>query len=162
MFFLLTQRENSGTIPNIMSALKLCPKCHTPKSIKCFSKSVWRRDGLNGWCKACMKIISVRYLAAKREQSRQYRAALRLEVLTHYSGGTPKCACCGIVFLEFLALDHIYGGGTKQKKEVGAHIYVWVKKHNYPAGFQVLCHNCNQALGAYGYCPHDPTRLRPV
>jgi len=28
----------------------------------------------------------------------------------------------------------------------------------YPTGFRVLCHNCNQAIGLYGYCPHKTPR----
>jgi hypothetical protein len=24
--------------------------------------------------------------------------------------------------------------------------------------YRVLCHNCNMALGFYGYCPHHPER----
>ena len=145
-----------------MIIYKYCPKCRTEKPRKCFSKDAHRKDGLNGWCKPCLKSISIRYLPLKRKQSRQYRATLRLDVLTHYSGGKPKCACCGLTFLEFLALDHIYGGGAKQKKIVGAHIYVWIKKNNYPDGFRTLCHNCNQSLGAYGYCPHDNPESRPT
>ena len=29
-----------------------------------------------------------------------------------------------------------------------------INSNSFPPGFRVLCHNCNQALGAYGYCPH--------
>jgi len=137
-----------------MGLKKYCPACDTEKSVKLFSRASVRSDGLSGWCKKCMQEKAVKYLANKRKRSREYRACIRLEVLTHYSGGVPKCQCCGIEFLEFLSLDHIYGGGTKQRKRVGAHIYIWVKKNNWPDGFRVLCCNCNQSLGAYGYCPH--------
>jgi hypothetical protein len=33
-------------------------------------------------------------------------------------------------------------------------LYLWLKRNNYPTGFRVLCHNCNLAIGFYGYCPH--------
>jgi hypothetical protein len=134
---------------------KVCSKCGERKYYKKFSLSRWRKDGLNGWCKPCMKKISKKYLKTKAIQSRKYRAALRLEVLTHYSYQTqPYCACCGTNILEFLSIDHINGGGVQHKKIVGAHLYKWLKSHKFPKGFRVLCHNCNQSYGAYGYCPH--------
>lgn len=133
---------------------KVCFKCGLRKARKKFSKSACRKDGLNGWCKKCMKKISAKYLKSKAKQSREARVALRLQVLSHYSGGRPVCACCGIDELEFLSIDHIKGGGSRHKREV-RHVYLWLRKNDFPKGFRVLCHNCNQSLGAYGYCPHD-------
>lgn len=86
----------------------------------------------------------------RRENTRK----LRLEVLSHYGG---KCACCGENTYEFLALDHINNDGAKHRKEnniSGSGIYWWVKRNNYSNEFQILCHNCNQAKGLYGICPH--------
>jgi hypothetical protein len=103
-----------------------------------------------------MKRISKKYLKSKAAQGRKYRSALRLEVLQHYSGNlVPECECCLIKFLEFLSMDHKMGGGRQHKKIIGSHLYMWLKKKGFPKGFRVLCHNCNQSLGAYGYCPHD-------
>lgn len=80
---------------------------------------------------------------------------LKLEVLTHYSNGTPKCVCCGENHIEFLTMNHISGGGNKHMKEIGAsNFYRWLKKNNFPEGFNVMCMNCNFALGKFGYCPH--------
>jgi hypothetical protein len=75
-------------------------------------------------------------------------------VLLHYGG---KCKCCGESEVKFLCIDHIDGGGNKHRAEVGggSTFYGWVIKHNFPSGFQVLCHNCNFASGAYGVCPHS-------
>jgi hypothetical protein len=74
-------------------------------------------------------------------------------VLNHYGG---KCACCGEDTYEFLAIDHINGGGNEQRKVVGGGdgMVRWLIKNNYPEGFQVLCHNCNMAKGFYEECPH--------
>lgn len=82
------------------------------------------------------------------------RARERRDLLERYGG---RCACCGEGRIEFLALDHIGGGGNVHRKEVGSgyHMYRWIINNNYPPGFQVLCHNCNMANGFYGYCPHD-------
>ena len=82
-------------------------------------------------------------------------------VFTFYGGNPPTCACCGESAIEFLCMDHINGGGEKHRKEVGAGVklYRWLIKNNYPEGFRVLCHNCNSALGFYGYCPHHKVRI---
>jgi hypothetical protein len=85
-------------------------------------------------------------------------AALRAEVLTAYSDGRLACRCCGESTIEFLALDHIDGGGRQQKAELkkdGDSWLRWLKKNNYPSGLQILCHNCNMAKGFYGQCPHQ-------
>jgi hypothetical protein len=37
----------------------------------------------------------------------------------------------------------------------------WLIREKLPDGFRVLCHNCNQAIGYYGVCPHE-SELRLV
>ena len=92
------------------------------------------------------------------QRSRESQQRLRLEVLAQYG---DKCACCAESAPEFLAIDHIHGGGNKHRKEVGrgGKFYVWLKRQGYPAGFTVLCHNCNLAKGFYGECPHKAQAL---
>ena len=53
-------------------------------------------------------------------------------------------------------LDHINGGGRKQRREMGGSlkIYKWLIANNFPEGFRLLCMNYNFALGRCGYCPH--------
>ena len=102
------------------------------------------------------------YHRANRERiikrQRNYRVKLRLEVLSHYSNGELKCDCCGERQIEFLTIDHIKGDGAKHRKTIGAtggmKIYLWLRKQGYPKGYRVLCYNCNQSYGFYGYCPH--------
>jgi hypothetical protein len=57
----------------------------------------------------------------------------------------------------FLQVDHINGGGGKHKRSMNNQsIYRWLVEHNFPAGFQILCSNCN--IGRYkngGVCPHQ-------
>lgn len=84
---------------------------------------------------------------------KRYRDKARLDAITHYGG---KCECCGETHIEFLAIDHINGGGHQHQKSInGLAIGIWLRKNKYPAGFRVLCHNCNLSLGHYGYCPHN-------
>lgn len=72
-----------------------------------------------------------------------------------------ECACCGVSYLEFLGIDHILGGGNQQRKKLFSHggggskFYRWLMSNNFPPGFRVLCNNCNNSLGNFGYCPHQ-------
>lgn len=85
----------------------------------------------------------------------RYNAALRIAALKIYSRGKMKCACCPESHIEFLALDHIEENGAEHRREIKkSNIFQWLKLHNYPKGFQVLCHNCNYAKAFYGVCPH--------
>jgi hypothetical protein len=81
---------------------------------------------------------------------------LRESIVNHYGNGNPRCACCNLSGVEFLALDHIDGGGGTHRKEIGGGpvFYHWITNNNYPDIFRILCHNCNQSLGYHGYCPH--------
>ena len=86
-----------------------------------------------------------------------YQRRLKRATLVAYGGLTPKCECCGEHNIEFLVIDHINGGGNKERKANklgGSSFYRWLAKAGYPAGYRVLCSNCNISLGLYGYCPH--------
>jgi len=89
---------------------------------------------------------------------KDYRLKLKIDVLTHYSNGTPKCACCGETLIGFLSVDHINGGGTEHRKKIGrfgSSFYQWLKQHKYPSGYQVLCYDCNIGKAHNdGICPH--------
>src|SRR5712692_10341183 len=80
---------------------------------------------------------------------------IRKLVIEHYGGA---CACCGENTWEFLAIDHIAGGGVKHRRQIkrssGSSFYAWLYTNKFPEGYQVLCHNCNNAKGFYGHCPH--------
>jgi hypothetical protein len=57
--------------------------------------------------------------------------------------------------LEFLTIDHINGGGNKHRQQIRSRICHWLKKNNYPEGFQVLCFDCNLGRSINGgICPH--------
>lgn len=97
--------------------------------------------------------------------SQRTQRRLKLLLLQKYSGQNPYCACCNENKVEFLSIDHIDGGGRQHKiklKKSGTSFYNWLRKNNFPKGFRVLCHNCNQSLGTLGYCPHkSPTPYCP-
>lgn len=106
------------------------------------------------WSLYCSKACSDAALKDKRDATRK---AQRTAALQAYSnGGDPACACCGEREPIFLALDHINGGGGKQHRELGGGgFYTWLRKNGYPAGFRILCHNCNMGRQLNGgICPH--------
>ena len=107
-----------------------------------------------------------------KTRAKNIRDDARLKILEVYSkrisnSNVPCCNCCGEKsYLEFLALDHITGRKqidsepnlTKigySSKLKGLPLNVWIIKNDYPDGFQILCHNCNNAKGFYGKCPHE-------
>lgn len=93
-----------------------------------------------------------RSLGTNNQKMLDRARALRLAAITHYGG---RCECCGETRFEFLAIDHRNGGGSEhRRREVKGPIERWLKRHGYPEGFRVLCHNCNGAIGYYGVCPH--------
>jgi hypothetical protein len=90
----------------------------------------------------------------KREWARANGRRLRQTVISHYGG---KCDCCGESRIEFLAVDHINGGGNEHRRQVGNghNMYAWIVRNSFPDMFRILCYNCNHSLGMYGRCPHE-------
>ena len=64
--------------------------------------------------------------------SREGQRRARLEALTHYSGGTPRCACCGETHVEFLAIDHI---GAEETAIARQSEWVRAKEEALPSGY---------------------------
>lgn len=112
------------------------------------SKEVWKRNARN-------KAWRERNRDNQRRYYKRVRKEARIEALEHYGG---KCFCCGETLYEFLAVHHIDGGGNKHRKSLGygsGDFCRWLKKNGWPEGYRTSCHNCNSALGFYGYCPHQ-------
>jgi hypothetical protein len=102
-------------------------------------------------CAGCRAKMSLATLAIGR--------ALKIAAFNVYGG--RKCACCGETEMSALCLDHIDGNGNKHRLEVGGSkeggsvaMYRWLKRHGFPAGFQVLCANCNTSKQVLGVCYH--------
>lgn len=103
----------------------------------------------NRFCKDCYRPVTG-IKRAKRcmtcRSTHSNNTKMRLAALKAYSVNPNKLACgkCGFSDIRALQLDHIHGGGSKQRKLLGGvGTYSWMRKNNYPIGFQVLCANCN-------------------
>lgn len=117
------------------------------------------RSGVHSYCRKCHRKKQGVYRNRRREanclRNRKYRFKLRETVLAAYGS---RCACCGESTVEFLAIDHIDGGGTKERKLHGntpAGIHRKIIKEGFPESYRILCHNCNMARAFYGQCPHE-------
>lgn len=89
---------------------------------------------------------------------RDYRLKLKIEIFTHYGN---QCKCCGESMIDFLTIDHIKNNGATHNKKIRKYnsafiLYSWLKKNNFPEGYQTLCLNCNIGKRVKGYCPHNP------
>ena len=94
-------------------------------------------------------------------EAKEYRRLMKRMVIDHYG---KVCACCGEDNIAFLQIDHMNGKGNEHRRAIGKSsgigFYTWLKKNNFPEGFQTLCCNCN--IGRHhngGICPHqqEPT-----
>jgi hypothetical protein len=141
-------------MPEEERSLYLCVKCGESKERSEFYEYPNRKfkNGLPQVkypCKECR----YKYDKNKTTIKSSWYYKLRNTVVDGYGA---KCACCGETCRAFLALDHVNGGGNKQRKEAGpsAH-YADALRRNYPPDYQLLCHNCNIAKSIQGVCPHQ-------
>jgi hypothetical protein len=88
-----------------------------------------------------------------RALSRANRAKLKKEVLSHYSGNPPFCVNPYKIHddlftdIRCLTIDHVNGRGLAHKLREGISgggMCAWLKRNNYPNGYQVLCMNCQR------------------
>lgn len=122
--------------------MKTCKTCKELKNDEDFYRCSGSGNRSKSWCKKCT-VKSAKLVKIKA----------RNDCLKAYGN---KCSCCGENKKEFLALDHINGGGNEHRRKIGTNrIYFVVRNEGYPKDkYRILCHNCNLSLGFYGYCPH--------
>jgi hypothetical protein len=127
-----------------------------------------RANGVCFFCRKSSKVVSISgrcesCKSKKNQLGKESFRKIRREVINALGG---KCACCGEMEFQFLAIDHIHGGGSKEKaalkkRGTGSFFPAYVKSLGCPKDkYRVLCHNCNQSLGHYGNCPHGMTQVR--
>lgn len=101
--------------------------------------------------------------ATQIKAANKYRR-LAADVISRYGG---ECGCCGEDFPLYLAIDHVeQGSGNSQRLLAGApkgghNFYRWLRRSGFPAGFRVLCHNCNFGVSQVGSVEDLRRALRP-
>lgn len=139
-------------------AAGLCSSCGKPKEPE------------YAWCADCRLKNRARRRSLKgrdpkiyNQKRRAERQKIKRRVFEAYGG--CKCSCCGETHMEFLSMDHINNDGADHREALtgsrnnGSTLYGWLIRNNFPAGFRVLCFNCNFALGHFGYCPHKENHV---
>lgn len=142
---------------------KDCNRYKNPEERRKYKRE-WKRD----WRKRNkdkVKQYRKKYLESEKGQKsgQRYLRKLRMDVLYYYGGNPPKCACCGENEYKFLTIDHINNDGAEHRRNIGltrhsgTAFYRWLRKNNFPKGFQVLCYNCNcgRARSKANICPHQ-------
>lgn len=152
-------------------AARMKAYCATPEEKARRSKYMreWSKDPSNYWKK--LRNTRKWYARHKEERRKSVKASydkLRLECLVRYSQDPPTCSCCGETQVIFLTLDHIDGNGAAHRRSIGlcgvtnpkgtkTAFQYWLKRNDFPDGFQVLCWNCNWAK-SHGGCPHQKVK----
>ena len=104
------------------------------------------------------KVMQMPSKNKKGEYARDYKKATKLEVFSAISNNHLECACCKENSdINLLTVDHIEGRKNvgHGRSFSGDRLYTWLRKNNYPKGFQLLCWNCNATKGLFGVCPHQ-------
>lgn len=106
-------------------------------------------------CKSCRQKYLEEY--RKKESTKDRRKITNRKIRERlFEGYGGKCVCCGESRFEFLALDHVNGGGRQERKTKSTlQIALSAIRDGFPDKYRILCHNCNQAIGWYGICPHQ-------
>ena len=154
-----------------MGVTRVCKRCGASKPLTEFYPNKTAADGVGNVCRACKRARDARYRDRNRERvreqsrlwrqqnparakelSREHDDRLRAQILSAYGG---KCACCGEAEPDFLTLDHINGGGTEHRRQTNGKVYAQLRRQGFPAGYRILCWNCNWAFAKNGSCPHQ-------
>lgn len=145
------------------SGLRSCKQCADKQSQSSLKRQKARIT--KGKCCRCgaerdgtSTILCNRCCSANGIVRRKRDAEIKTEVFNAYGGF--MCACCGETEVAFLTIDHVNNDGAEHRRQLkeesgSSHLYKWLRRNGYPAGFSVLCMNCN--WGRYingGICPH--------
>lgn len=132
----------------------------TCRDCKTEQHQAWARKNRDKYAKY-MRQYRLSRLPELKAYGEAYRRAAKLDAIRHYSKGAMRCACCGESEIGFLNIDHMNGGGTKERKTTGrggSSFAIYLRKRGFPPGYRILCYNCNCALAHFKVCPHERTR----
>ena len=105
-----------------------------------------------------------------RAKTKTHFEKLKFELFSHYSkkqndADFPVCACCLYHDIRALNIDHItphskLSASEKLIPRGGNVLWAYLKKNNFPIGYQVLCANCNSMKLTKPECPHQLDKVR--
>lgn len=81
--------------------------------------------------------------AKEKARNLKYRRQIRKQVLEVMGN---MCCKCGFKDVRALEIDHVHGGGTKERRDGGHHTSLWrkiIKTKNFD-NYQLLCANCHK------------------
>lgn len=124
----------------------------------------WKREGKCSMCGVGKPRKGLFTCKDCEQRYKEYHRSLKRKILAAYG---QKCVCCGETKYEFLCLDHVRNDGARDRKRLGSGmtsgaLYRLIIRLKYPKKYQIMCHNCNMALGFFGYCPHRPKVRRSI
>lgn len=129
-----------------------------------YSQQWYQEMKAAGRCPNCGREHSERTILCRRccnlkaGTARDRWACLKQEAFDAYGGAV--CSGCNFDNAVVLEIDHIDGGGTEHRKQIGqSNMYLWLKQNDYPPGYRVLCPTCNKLAHAGIALPNEQNKL---
>jgi RNase P subunit RPR2 len=115
---------------NFCGLTKVCARCERELPLESFGRSKKGRDGLRATCRDCGGVLGKNAKDAYKEEI--------------YNKLGHACVRCGFADKRALQIDHVFGGGNQEHKEISSNIAFLKKVISDTTGsYQILCANCN-------------------
>lgn len=142
---------------------KWCPLCRLWKEHALFGKNKNSASGLSTLCKDCKNSFDKKrdrrrevtgappQTEQTRDRKKAYRQKLRKSVVAFLGGRcqSPTCSTVnedgtkGCTDERCLQVDHVYGDGSKERKELNISAFYLKVLADATGAYQLLCANCN-------------------
>ncbi|SRR6266498_738708 len=122
--------------------MKLCSKCKTIKTYSEFYVHNNHSDGYTSQCKVCIQASNKHKYQERAKNGTNVSSTKKVRsIALEKLGGV--CVRCGFSDPRALQIDHVNGGGIREREAIGhAAIYRKVARGDTD-GYQLLCANCN-------------------
>lgn len=138
------------SLPDVPGGLGYFGRCSRCELWKVKSEGFHKGQG---WCKSCSRQGRLDRLE-KANATARVRDRRQIRRVLEAFGAV--CVCCGEREMGFLTIDHIHGGGTRERKQKGTKgsLYGRVWRQGCPRDkYRILCFNCNCSIGILGRRP---------
>lgn len=143
--------------------LKQCSECHKKKSLRFFYRDIQKSDGLTSNCRDCKRKRHLEYYEKSKEKRKEYskrfyskynerikelnKDRYRKVMIELFDLLGNKCSICEEKDKRVLGVDHINGGGHRERMIKGSS-YTYYQAmidsvKNKEGKYQLLCANCN-------------------